>query len=589
MKHILTTALITLAGVAFTGCNDLLDDNRYPETSITNNPTYWSNSDNTQMQVNRFYQYFYGYGSGGTLGNFYFNTLTDDQASGTGGSFVNWKNTSVPASSTNYSTPYVVIRGCNYIIEGVNSSSLSESQKANFIGQARLIRGYYYYLLTRRYGDVPLVTEVLDPESEELYGPRTSRKEVIDFAYDDMYYASQNITAQSGKQEFTKDLANAMLSDMCLWEGTFWKYCNESDNGYAPDTERSNTYLTRCVQASQSLISSYPISSDYAKLYNSSWSNSAYGTLNNNSEVIFGCEYVQSSFMHSTIAYTCSSTSIAGLSKDAFDSYLFLDGKPKALTSYDTSDLGVPVLHMEGATVSSGETQPGPGLSIKNLLAVRDQRLAATTDTVVYYNGMSWERAGSNQMTSSSGYGVRKYDNPDMPADERVTTAKNFTSCPLYWGAVVCLNYAEAKAELGTLDDNDMNMTLNKLYARAGLPDQTVSSLTSMNDPDNNMGVSSLIWEVRRCRRCELIMDNDYRYWDLNRWHKLDLLDTTEHPNIVLGANVSNSYVQADHMTGDYINASNGGSRAYESRQYLYPIPSGQITLNPALTQNPGW
>lgn len=59
-------------------------------------------------------------------------------------------------------------------------------------------------------------------------------------------------------------------------------------------------------------------------------------------------------------------------------------------------------------------------------------------------------------------------------------------------------------------------------------------------DPANNMGVSNLIWEIRRCRRCELIMDNWYRYWDLIRWHQLDKLDSTKYPNIMLGANVSN-------------------------------------------------
>ena len=592
MKHKFTAAFIALVGLAFTGCNDLLDDNRYPETSIVSSPLYWSNAENCQLQVNRLYQYFYTYGQGTGLGNFYFNTLSDDQISGTGGSFTNWKNTNTPATSANYTSPYTAIRGCNLIIDGVNSGSLSAEDKNGFIAIARLVRGYEYYLLTRRYGDVPLVEGVLDPESEELYMPRTPRKEVMDYAYEDIYFATQNIKAQSGKQLFSKDMANAMLSEVCLWEGTFWKYCNQNDNAYAPDDARSSLYLNRCVEASQGLLSSYPIGSDYSVLYNSTWSGTTYGPtpLSGNPEVIFACEYEQSIFMHSTIAYTSSSTQIAGVSKDAFDSYLFLDGKPKALTSLDNTDLGVPVEHMVGAATPEGEDEPGPGLNIKNLLEVRDQRLAATIDTAVYYQGMSWNRAGSNQMTSSSGYGVRKYDNVNLPYNNRVTTGQNFTSGPFYWGAVIALNYAEAKAELGTLNDNDMNMTLNKLYARAGLPDQTVSSLSSMNDPANNMGVSSLLWEVRRCRRCELIMDNDFRYWDLNRWHQLKLLDTLEYPNIRLGANVSNSLVAAPQTVGDYINATYANERIYESRQYLYPLPQDQLTLNKEyLVQNPGW
>lgn len=610
MNKIFSTALIAVVGFTFVGCNDFLDDNRYPQTKIVNSSLYWNNPDNCQMQVNRLYQYFYGYGSGTGYGDFYFNTLSDDQASGVGGAWQNWKNTSSAGDNSTWTSPYTVIRGCNYIIQGVeNASDLSAAQKANFIAHARLMRGYEYYLLVRMYGDVcwagtweigndatidPMSpNNVLDPESDELWAPRVSRKEIMDLVYEDVKYAADNLTAVSGKQVFSKDMANAMLSDICLWEGTFWKYCTKADNYYEPDQARSSLFLNRCVEASQNLISKYPISPDYHALYNSTWSDGVTEyKLNANSEVIFGCEYKQAGFMHSTIAYTASSTMIAGLSKDAFDSYLFLDGKPKALTTYDTTDLGVPVEHMDGAAVPDGETEVGPGVSIAHLLAVRDQRLAATTDDVMYCSGMSWSRQGSNQMTSSSGYGVQKYDNVRLPQNNRVTTGQNFTSGPVYWGAVVCLNYAEAKAELGQLNDTDINNTLNKLYARAGLPNQTLASLSNMNDPANNMGVSSLLWEVRRCRRCELIMDKDYRYWDLVRWHQLELLDQGTHPNIVLGANVSNipaSFGMNVQTTNGYINASNGQTRTYQARQYQYPIPSQQLTLNKNLTQNANW
>lgn len=585
MKKILSTALIAAACVALTGCDDFLDDNRYPETSIINNPMYWSNPDNCTMQVNRMKQYFYGYGSGNSYGNFYFNTLSDDQC---GGSFTDWKFTQVPASSGSYTDPYTVIRGCNYIIEGVESSSLSDAQKANFIGQARLIRGYEYYQLVRRYGDVILIDKVEDPQAEALFAPRENRKAVMDFAFEDMKYAAENITLQSGKQHFTKDLAKAMLSELCLWEGTFWKYCTKADNYYDADPERAKSYLGYCVTYSEPLLAAYPIGSSYAELYNQTWNAdkaAGFVGLANNSEVIFATEYEKDVFMHSTIAYTCSSTAINGLSKDAFDAYLFRDGLPLAKTALNKTDVGVPEASVEGAEDN------GPGLSIQNLLDVRDARLAATTDPYIYYKNLTWARWGAQPMTSASGYGVRKYDNPNITdITYRTMTTKNYLCSPLYWGAVIALNYAEAKAELGTLTDADLNKTLNKLYQRAELPAQTVASLTAIADPANNMGVSSLLWEVRRCRRCELIMDNDYRYWDLVRWHKLDLLDNTKNPNILIGANVTGAPVAPEMTKGAYIDASFGRNRIYDNRQYQWPIPSGQITVsNGTLTQNANW
>ena len=52
------------------------------------------------------------------------------------------------------------------------------------------------------------------------------------------------------------------------------------------------------------------------------------------------------------------------------------------------------------------------------------------------------------------------------------------------------------------------------------------------------MKVSNLIWEIRRCRRCELMTDNWIRYWDLVRWHQLDKIDTSVYTDVNRGANL---------------------------------------------------
>ena len=293
-----------------------------------------------------------------------------------------------------------------------------------------------------------------------------------------------------------------------------------------------------------------------------------------NPEVILLKPYVKSINGHSLCKYTSTATNICGMTKDAFDAYLFLDGKPKASTTENATDMGV---------------MDATGLSIQNLLDVRDKRLAAQIDPYVYYNNFTWSRNNSDPMQSLSGYGVRKFINPLMEYYYCVTDYQSYVNAPLFWLSKVALDYAEARAELGKLDDTDMNKTLNKLYVRAGLPTQTVASLSAMNDPANNMGVSSLLWEIRRCRRCELMFDG-FRYWDLVRWHNLDLLDTTQHPNINLGANATPAL--ADHPISNvdgYICSFPDYSRKFNEREYLAPLGSGQIALNPNLKQNPGW
>ena len=563
MKNLFKYCAVALAVTTLASCDDFIEDNRYPLDEQTNSPQYWNNAANVENQCNAFYNNYAGYGNGtSTNGWFYYKSLSDDQA---GRSFDTWANTSVPASSSNWSSPFVEIRRANYIITNMQTSTLSEVERKNFEGIARLNRAWQYYQLVRMYGDVPWVGVVADPANTELiYGKRDDRDFVMDKVLEDLNFACANITGGS-QTTWSKDMANAMKADICLFEGTYCKYRTLAENGKAADEDRARLYLGECVTACENIMPKYALGDDYQATYNST-------DLSTNKEVIFYKPYQNNLFYHSLISYVCSSTQISGMTKDAFDAYLFKDGKPLALTSEDKSDVG--------------EVDAEGNYSIAKLLAVRDGRLAKTIDPVVFYEGMGWARAGAMDMTSSTGYGVCKYDNITLPLDNRTNNGKAYTQAPLFWLAVVYCNYAEAKAELGTITNADLDASINKLYARAGLP--ALKANVGFSDPANNWGVSDIIWEVRRCRRCELMFDNWYRYWDLVRWHKLDKLDSQKNPNILLGANITASPVQIGNVNG-YIDASKGKTRVYEARQYLYPIPSGQITLNENLEQNPLW
>ena len=563
MKAIYKLCAIALATTALVGCDDFIDDNRYPLDQQTSNPTYWNNASNVTNQCNTFYNQYIGYGNSGSLGWFYAKTLSADQA---GNSFTNWTNVNVPSSSSNWSAPFTEIRRANYIITNVANSTLSENDKNNFMAIARLNRAWQYYQLVRMYGDVQWIETVVDPANpEETYGSRDDRDMVMDKVLEDLNFACQYMQKGS-KTSWSKDMANAMKADICLWEGTFCKYRTADENGKAADATRAEKFLKECVTACENVMNAgYTLSDDYQAIYNSV-------SLSDNPEIIFFKEYKKDLFYHSLISYTCSSTQISGMTKDAFDAYLFKDGKPLALTSENKSDVG--------------EVDADGNYSIAKLLEVRDGRLAKTIDPFVYYQGMAWTRAGAMAMTSSTGYGICKYDNVTLDRDYRANTVKNYTCAPLFWLSVIYCNYAEAKAELGNITDADLDKSINKLYARAGLPALTAE--VGFSDPANNWGVSDIIWEIRRCRRCELMFDNWYRYWDLVRWHKLDKLDSQKNPNILLGANMTAAPVSIANVDG-YVDGSKGQIRTFESRQYLYPIPSAQLTLNENLEQNLGW
>lgn len=582
-----------MAGIAFTGCDDFLDDNRNPLTSEVNTPAFWNNETNVQNEANLFYNTIIGYGNytaniqsttTSGQGEFYFKTLSDDQVGRTW-DLQNWTNTNVPASSSSWSYPYYNIRHAMYIIEGMKTSTLDEVTKNHYIAIARLNRALQTFDLVKKYGNVFWVDQLLTINDEGfLYSEPTDRDIVVDKIIEDLDFAIANLKDESGKYVFSKDMARAAKAEICLFEGTYCKYRTQAENGKAPDEARAKKYLEECVKACEPLMNSYTLTPNYLDIYQCA-DVSAFGKV---SEIIFGKAFKANIMMHQLVAYTCSSTEIMGISRDAFDSYLFKDGKPLALTSCDKTDLGVLKIENKDSIYS-----------IQNLLDVRDGRLSLITDPYAYVKHLDWSRAGAADMVSTTGYGVAKYDNVTVPLYNRQTIGQNYTCGPIYWLSAVYCEYAEAKAELGTLTDDDLNKTLNKLYARAGLPAQTVASLSNMNDPANNMNVSSLIWEVRRCRRCELIMDRDFRYWDLIRWHQLELLDNTKYPKVFQGANFSNTFLftedefknekDAVKLSSDGYKDGGLGNRIYDPKYYFYPIPSGQLTLNEKIKQNPGW
>ena len=92
----------------------------------------------------------------------------------------------------------------------------------------------------------------------------------------------------------------------------------------------------------------------------------------------------------------------------------------------------------------------------------------------------------------------------------------------------VYLNYAEAKAELGTLTQSDLDISIRPIRERVGMPSINLEQANANPDPflENaetgypnvdkgaNKGV---ILEIRRERTIELVMEG-FRYYDLMRW-----------------------------------------------------------------------
>lgn len=606
-KTIIYGIMAATAIGSMSSCNDFLDRNRWPEDTMVDSPETWESEPLVKAECEAFYDNFTGYGNGTSwVNNFVYRSISDDQCakmqSGSGIIFATWEYTYAPTSNSIWDSSYQMVRRCNTIINNVMANTMETASKANYVGIARMNRAYQYWDLVRNFGDVCWVNEVLSLDSPELYGPRVDRNIVMDSVLEDLNFAAANIAQKSNKIEFSRDMANAMKSQICLFEASYARY-------HQHDDARAEKYYREVVKACNALMGSYTLAPTYRQNYNSMRGVQGALNLQDNPEMIFCKTYIQGILGHSMIKYISSKTPICGMTKDAFDAYLFKDGKPLAYTSENTDDAGAWVKTGESTDPQTGKVTDLGYVDLTDVLAVRDGRLAETIDPALGFTGCTNTRVGvtgkpiSDPIAANTGYTIMKYVNPVMTYDQCTNDGSNAVCAPIYWLSNIYLDYLEARAELGELTDADINTCMKPLWDRAGIDTSNLSKsyLENMNDPANNMEVSSLLWEIRRCRRCELMFDNYTRYWDLIRWHKLELLDTVKYPAIALGANLKN--VPADNTTGvaladGYIDASkssNGTStRLFEERQYLAPLGTALITLytDKGITgfkQNPGW
>src|SRR5690606_11244286 len=313
-----------------------------------------------------------------------------------------------------------------------------------------------------------------------------------------------------------KDVVLAFMSRVFLFEGTFLKYHNI-------DQSKAAEYLEASKWAAYELINSgrYSVNTNYRNLFSSV-------SLAANPEIILYRLYDKAQITHSLMSYV-NRESQTGVSKDLIESYLMNDGLPITQSSKYKGDQ-----------------------TIQNVMADRDPRINETFATQIRLNG---DPALKYANYSTSGYIVHKFLNESLKDANEGLSSSNITDAPVIRYGEVLMNYVEASAELGSLTQNDLDISINVLRDRPGinLPHlQVIGNSPAVNgivydDPKRDPQVSGILWEIRRERRIELAMEG-FRLSDLRRWKKLEYTDNFNRPDINRGAWIRKT---------DYANLSN--------------------------------
>lgn len=575
-KTILLTALVLISFI-YGGCDkDYLD--RPPLDEISSE-VFFRTTTELELYINQFYKpgiLEYG-GSGGlNYSKLIFEAdLNSDNYIGIEINPTLHGTRVVPASGGAWN--YTSVRNINYFFDNYRKCEDDFDKYKQFVGEAHFFRAVIYFSLLRQFGDVQWYEKTLQVNSPELYDPRTSRNQIVDNLLADLDSAAMYLTADRniGGTRLDKWGALALQSRIALYEGSWERY--HAGTAFGVTNPNPEKYFSKAAASAKAIMESGKF-----EIYNTGNPSKDYYNFFNlhdyasNKEVILWKKFDKALGIVNYRMISGWFPRGTGITKALADSYLCTDGRPVSISSLFK----------------------GHG-SITNEVANRDPRYAQTIFTpdapyktsiegVINWNeGVYSKLYSSSDFSSTTGYVMRKGYSDDVKTHN---LAGEDEPIIIYDFAEVLLNYAEAKAELGTITQNDIDISIKSLRDRAGMPNLVLSDIPA--DPRWDFpGLSPIINEVRRERRVELALVG-FRWNDIARWAAADELIVGQRPKgIRYGAIFPNNPYPKDNdgfMDPYKVQLPNGYGFNVK-RDYLSPLPVSELTLNKALKQNPGW
>ena len=618
MKYISIMAIFASVSL-LSGCSDFLE--KYPQDAMSDQD-YFTKDTDLEYYMNGLYD--------GILrdpGSFRWsnlNTANDDWAGNTPSTTLMQHSTSGLASETNdtWNKAYDYIRRVNYFLENAYRVPNMGKIGKHYLGEGYYCRAVKYFDLLQTFGGVPYISKVLNVDSEELYTPRSSRKEIAEKIIADLdsaiLYCDWKGEGEAIDGRINKEAALVMQSRVALYEGSWEYYHGKKGTKFQVKGSDGSEFLEKSINAGEQLIEKCG-----SNIYRGSNGNEYFEYFNQKDYVnitgaFFYKIYSRSlSVTHSWGGWAASGNS-AGLTKSAVDAYLMKDGKPKEISSINENCL-----------------------TMNELCELKDPRLGQTIWYPAKGRFYDYLQPSPNAYkTSYPGLIVTQQREPAYTG-YRPWKGVNYDYDEVEKGGEVddlilryeegLLNYVEAKAILGQVTQDDLDKTVNVIRSRVNMPSMSLSEVNGWSiDYDKRNGYDpsapNVVNEIRRERRVELMLEG-LRFMDIKRWAMLDDVfngwkpvgayaqeyvdywnnperlaeddfdwKTPEEVKLVTGVNFDTigDYINPFFKHADFQPNSGRGYYVDPDRDYLSSIPREEITLyknkgNVTLEQNPGW
>lgn len=539
--------------VSLLGCQDI---DLYPKENLSDY-SFWKTPADYMKAANQQYERMESFGVKDADSDIGYE-LTDNVTSD--GTYL------APNSDPDWTDRFTDLRQCNAIINNSKTYQGNLADIERYVAEARFFRAYNYWRLMKKFNDVPIVTNVLDVESKELYGKRNSQKEVEDFILSelDTIYSQLPLQSELLPEEIgrvTQGAALALKARVALFAGTWAKYHNHRSDYLQ--------LLEQAIKAAEGVIAS----KQYALFENNG--DDSYRRLfiddgDDAKEEILGSRYAKDIRMHST----------------ANSVYWGWRGTPtkKLADMYLCKTTGLPI------------DRPNSGFhgyqTIEDEYKDRDPRMTQTflVPGTKYLSAQIGPDSCVAQFTTRpetrTGYKLYKFMGELFAGTNEAYYNYHVIRYP-----EVLLILAEATYEKEeTISDAVLNRTINVIRSRKGVE---MPPLTNAFVQANSLNMQM---EIRRERTVELAFEG-FRRDDLRRWK----IAETELPEAIKGI----KYKGTQYETLQVLNTGNPGltdadgflivepaSRRHfvTPKHYYYSLPLDEMFLNPNLApNNPGW
>lgn len=450
---------------------------------------------------------------------------------------------------------YRGISRCNFIIQNSSraSSKVSEDKLNRYVAEAKTLRAYYYHVLYSMFGGVPLVDHV--QSLSEAYVKRATAEETVDFIIKDCDEAAPLLQEenQPNTMAITKGLAWAIKARTALYAGRWQDAINACENimslegkQYILDPSYSDLTMVK-GKTSKEIIWAIQYNQDDCK------------------------QYMPKKFYSRLAGGYCNKMPVQAL----VDSYECIDGK-----SIDQSPLYDPQHPWNNRDPRLGWTIALPGSTFMGYQFETNKDSLKCWD---YHTSPATRRDNldaTHPYASFSGYCWRKYCDESEWRSDGVSSINAI----VFRYAEILLTYAEAKIEIGEIDNSVYN-AINRIRARVGMPS------IAANETQEQLRAT-----VRKERKYEFAGEG-LRLFDIRRWRIAEkLMNGTCYGRVPRGYPHNTPKID-EFGNPDYTNfpekdkfGTKLGTRVFDaSRDYLSPIPSSEIEINGNLEQNPNY